>query len=127
MKMSSLVKGQILAGIKNPTNNVVRMDNKPKESEIKDAKGLEEAVNNLTEWLAVISPSGQVLLELNYDINQVLLHNELGKSFLKVNGEKILVDVDDFKEIAEEVDDRWRKTGERWVSVNPIRRGGKEK
>ncbi|MBP5364071.1 MAG: hypothetical protein J6Y49_01835 [Alphaproteobacteria bacterium] len=127
MKMSPLVKGQILAGIKNPTNNVVRMDNKPKESEIKDAKGLEEAVNNLTEWLAVISPSGQVLLELNYDINQVLLHNELGKSFLKVNGEKILVDVDDFKEIAEEVDDRWRKTGERWVSVNPIRRGGKEK
>ena len=127
MKMSPLVKGQILAGIKNPANNIVRMDNKPKESEIKDAKGLEEAVNNLTEWLAVISPSGQVLLELNYDINQVLLHNELGKSFLKVNGEKILVDVDDFKEIAEEVDDRWRKTGERWVSVNPIRRGGKEK
>ena len=127
MKMSPLVKGQILAGIKNPANNIVRMDNKPKESEIKDAKGLEEAVNNLTEWLAVISPSGQVLLELNYDINQVLLHNELGKSFLKVNGEKIFVDVDDFKEIAEEVDDRWRKTGERWVSVNPIRRGGKEK
>ena len=127
MKMSPLVKGQILAGIKNPANNIVRMDNKPKESEIKDAKGLEEAVNNLTEWLAVISPSGQVLLELNYDINQVLLHNELGKSFLKVNGEKIFVDVDDFKEIAEEVDDRWRKTGERWVSVNPIRRGGNEK
>ena len=118
MKMSSLVKGQILTAIKNPSNTVIRVDDASKF-------GDDSFDTDLKYRMSVLSPDGRVLLELFFDTNNVLLFDKMGESFLKINGEKIAIEIEDFKELAAKLEEIWEQKGEKRAIMKTLGERGK--